>query len=118
MVSKIAESSRSQGGQKKRWYDLIYTDLKKLNIIDTWKTKARNRNDWRKNIKSLSQKTNEEAERNEQSKKDLKKNIFDVHSKSSSFQRLQQNSGQNGRSDKPHPPNPQSTIITTLPKLQ
>ena len=73
MVSKIAEGSRSQGGQKKRWHDLIYTDLKKLNIIDTWKTEARNRNDWRKNIKSLSQKTNKEAERNEQSKKDLKK---------------------------------------------
>ena len=54
MVSKIAEGSRSQGGQKKRWHDLIYTDLKKLNIIDTWKTEARNRNDWRKNIKSLS----------------------------------------------------------------
>ena len=65
MVSKIAEGSRSQGGQKKRWHDLIYTDLKKLNIIDTWKTEARNRNDWRKNIKSLPQKTNEEAERNE-----------------------------------------------------
>ena len=86
MVSKIAEGSRSQSGQKKRWHDLIYTDLKKLNIIDTWKTEARNRNDWRKNIKSLSQKTNKEAERNEQSKKDVKKNIFDVHSKSSSFQ--------------------------------
>ena len=86
MVSKIAEGSRSQGGQKKRWHDLIYTDLKKLNIVDTWKTEARNRNDWRKNIKSLSQKINEEAERNEQSKKDLKKNIFDVHSKSSPFQ--------------------------------
>ena len=71
MVSKIAEGLRSQGGQKKRWHDLIYTDLKKLNIIDTWKTEARNRNDWRKNIKSLSQKTNEEAERNEQSKKDF-----------------------------------------------
>ena len=86
MVSKIAEGSWSQGGQKKRWHDLIYTDLKKLNIVDTWKTEARNRNDWRKNIKSLSQKTNEESERNEQSKKDVKKNIFDVHSKSSSFQ--------------------------------
>ena len=86
MVSKIAEGSRSQGGQKKRWHDLIYTDLKKLNIIDTWKAEAGNRNDWRKNIKSLSQKINEEAERNEQSKKDLKKNIFDVHSKSSPFQ--------------------------------
>ena len=47
-VSKIAEGSRSQGGQKKRWHDLIYTDLKKLNIVDTWKTEARNRNDWRK----------------------------------------------------------------------
>ena len=34
MVSKIAEGSRSQGNQK-RWHDLIYTDLKKLNIIDT-----------------------------------------------------------------------------------
>ena len=43
MVSKIAEDSRSQGGQKKRWHDLIYTDLKKLNTVDNWKTEARSR---------------------------------------------------------------------------
>ena len=82
----VSKSTRSQGDRKKRWHDLIYSDLKKLNIVDNWRTEARNKNDWGKKINSLLQKANEEAETEKQSKKDLGKNILSVHNKSSLFQ--------------------------------
>ena len=46
VVSKIKEGKRLHGKQKQRWHDVVNADLKSLDMVSTWRTKALNRNLW------------------------------------------------------------------------
>ena len=76
LVSKIADGKRSQGGQKQRWHDVINSDLKSLNLISNWRTKANDRKKWRKKLDSLLKNLNQTKEQIEKDKKDCKKTMI------------------------------------------
>ena len=65
LVSRIVGGKRSKEGQKKRWQDMVYADLKTLHLGKTWKTEALDRKQWRQKIKLLSIKANKNAEMKE-----------------------------------------------------
>ena len=46
MINAKIDSGRRRGRQRKRWIDDLETELRSLGIR-TWKTKARNRNEWK-----------------------------------------------------------------------
>ena len=48
VVSKIKEGKRLHGKQKQRWHNVVNADLKSLDMVSTWRTKALNRNLWRR----------------------------------------------------------------------
>ena len=72
-MSKIADGKRSQGGQKQRWHDVINSDLKSLNLISNWRTKANDRKKWRKELDRLLKNLNHTKE---QIEKDCKKTMI------------------------------------------
>ena len=45
LVSKIEGGKRLQKKQKQRWHDVMNADLKSLDMVSTWRTKALARND-------------------------------------------------------------------------
>ena len=47
LVSKICGDKRSQGGQKHRWHDVVNNDLKAFGLVSGWRSKAKNRIEWR-----------------------------------------------------------------------
>ena len=51
LYSELATGHRHQGGQIKRYRDMLKTSLVACNIpIDTWEEKANDRNKWRKDV--------------------------------------------------------------------
>ena len=50
VVIKINEGKRLHGKQKQRWHDVVNADLKSLDMVSTRRTKALNRNLWRREI--------------------------------------------------------------------
>ena len=50
LVSKFEEGKRTHGKQPQRWHDVINADLKSLNMVSSWRTKALNRSQWRKEV--------------------------------------------------------------------
>ena len=70
VVSKIKEGKRLHGKQKQRWHDVVNADLKSLDMVSTWRTKALNRNLWRREISSKLHDLNHFKETEEKGKKD------------------------------------------------
>ena len=50
-----------QGGQKMRWNDVIGKDLEELNMLQMWKQKPLNRNEWRNEIFKIAKEKNTES---------------------------------------------------------
>ena len=73
LVSKICGSKRSQGGQKHRWHDVVNNDLKAIG--SGWRSKAKDRIEWRKSINTLIIDLNQNKEQSEKNKKDRKKKL-------------------------------------------
>ena len=73
LVSKIESSKRMQKKQKQRWHAVINADLKSLDMVSTWRTKALVRNEWQSKIHSKLNELNQFKEKSEKAKKDLKK---------------------------------------------
>ena len=68
-----AGGKRSAGGQKRRWNDVVASDLKKCNLSGTWREHAQEHNSWHTIIQRSVERLNIEAENNEKSRKDEKK---------------------------------------------
>ena len=73
LVSKICGGKRSQGGQKHRWHDVVNNDLKAIGLVSGWRSKAKNRIEWRKSLNTLINDINQNKEQSEKDKKDQKK---------------------------------------------
>ena len=65
--------SRSVGGQKCRWNDLVQRDLVKCGLEQDWRELAQDRLAWRGMVKISVQDLNREAEKKDDKKKDEKK---------------------------------------------
>ena len=77
-MSKIEGGKRLQKRQKQRWHDVMNADLKSLDIVSTWRTKALARNDWQNNIHSKLNELNQVKEMNEKIKKENKESETDL----------------------------------------
>ena len=75
LVSKICGGKRSQSGQKHRWHDVVNNDLKAIGLVSGWRSKAKNRIEWRKSINTLIIDLNQNKEQSEKDKKDRKKEL-------------------------------------------
>ena len=51
LVCSLPFGRRSVGGQKCRWNDLLLRDLRKIGLGDDWKSKAMDRNEWKRIIR-------------------------------------------------------------------
>ena len=60
----------------KRWHDVINSDLKSLNLISNWRTKANYRKKWRKELDRLLKNLNQTKEQIDNYKKDCKKSMI------------------------------------------
>ena len=72
-VSAPVGGKRSAGGQKRRWNDVVSSELKQSNLSDTWREQAQERDSWRNSIKHSVEVLNKQAEDTEKSHKDEKK---------------------------------------------
>ena len=75
LVSKICGGKRSQGGQKHRWHDVVNNDLKAIGLVSGWRSKAKNRIEWRKSINTLIIDLKQNKEQSEKDMKDRKKEL-------------------------------------------
>ena len=75
LVSKICGDKRSQGGQKHRWHDVVNNDLKAIGLVSGWRSKAKNRIEWRKSINTLIIDLNQNKEQSKKDMKDRKKEL-------------------------------------------
>ena len=73
LVSKFEEGKRPHGKQRQRWHDVMNADLKSLNLVSSWRTKALNRSQWRKEVNVKLNALNQFKEYKEKDKKDRKK---------------------------------------------
>ena len=73
LVSKICGGKRSRGGQKHRWHDVVNNDLKAIGLVSGWRSKAKNRIEWRKSMNTLINDLNQNKEQSEKDKKDRKR---------------------------------------------
>ena len=73
LVSKFEEGKRPHGKQRQRWHDVMNADLKSLNMVSSWRTKALNRSQWRKEVNVKLNALNQFKEDKEKDKKDRKK---------------------------------------------
>ena len=51
-LKKLLVSKRC-GGQKHRWHDVVNNDLKAIGLVSGWRSKAKNRIEWRKSLNTL-----------------------------------------------------------------
>ena len=58
------------GGQKWRWSDCIFLDLKKCGLRDEWRESTQDRSFWASIVKEVTDKLNVEAEKSKMQKKD------------------------------------------------
>ena len=75
LVSKICGGKRCQGGQKHKWHDVVNNDLKAIGSVSGWRSKAKNRIEWRKSINTLIIDLNLNKEKSEKDMKDRKKEL-------------------------------------------
>ena len=73
LVSKICGGKKSQGGQKHRWHDVVNNDLKAIGLVSGWRSKVKNKIEWRKSINTLIIDLNQNKEQSEKDMKDRKK---------------------------------------------
>ena len=73
LVSAPVGGQRSAGGQKRRWNDVVSSELKQCNLSGTWREQAQERDSWRNTIKHSVEVLNKQAEDTEKSRKDEKK---------------------------------------------
>ena len=73
LVSAPVGGKRSAGGQKRRWNDVVSSELKQCNLSGTWREQAQERNSWRNTIKHSVEVINKQAEDTEKSRKDKEK---------------------------------------------
>ena len=73
LVSAPVGGKRAAGGQKRRWSDLMASNLKQCNLSGSWREQAQERDSWRATIKPRVELLNKQAEDKEKSCKDEKK---------------------------------------------
>ena len=70
LVCSLPSGKRSVGGQKCRWNDLLSWDLKKIGLSDDWRSRAMDRNEWKRVVREGVETTNECEESQERKQKD------------------------------------------------
>lgn len=73
LVCAPVGGKRAAGGQRRRWNDVVATDLKQCNLSRTWRELAQERSSWRTTIQCSGERLNQQAEAHEKSRKDEKK---------------------------------------------
>ena len=73
LVSAPVGGKRTAGGQKRRWNDMVTSDLKECNLSESWREQAQERDSWRTTIRNRVEHLNRRAEDTEKSRKDEKK---------------------------------------------
>ena len=73
LVCTLPSGKRSVGGQKCRWNDLLLRDLKKIGLGDDWRSKATDRNEWKRVVREGVETANECEESREKKQKDERK---------------------------------------------
>ena len=73
LVSAPVGGKRTAGGQKRRWNDVVASDLMQCNLSESWRKQALKRDSWRATIKHSAELLNRKAEDTEKSRKDEKK---------------------------------------------
>ena len=73
LVCKPVNGRRSVGGQKKRWCDVLVSDLKWCDLWDNWRKIAQDRGAWRCLVMEAASDFNEHEEACEKEKKDERK---------------------------------------------
>ena len=70
LVSAPIGGKHTAGGQKRRWNDIVASDL---NLSESWREQAQERDSWRTTIRNSVEHLNRRAEDTEKSRKDEKK---------------------------------------------
>ena len=65
LVCQPASGKRSVGGQRRRWTDLVRSDLQKCNMLVDWREVAQERAAWRGVVKMMRGKLNVQLEASE-----------------------------------------------------
>ena len=73
LVCSLPSGTRSVGGQKCRWNDLLLRDLRKIGLGDDWKSKAMDRNEWKRIVRERVESVNKSEETREKKQKDERK---------------------------------------------
>ena len=73
LACRPANGKRSVGGQKRRWNDLVRSDLQKCNMLADWREVAQKRAAWRGVVKTMTAKLNGQLEASEKERKDERK---------------------------------------------
>ena len=73
LVCSLPFGRRSAGGQKCRWDDLLLRDLRKIGLGDDWKSKAMDRNEWKRIVRERVESVNKSEETQEKKNKDERK---------------------------------------------
>ena len=73
LACRPANGKRSMGGQKRRWNDLVRSDLQKCNMLADWREVAQERAAWRGVVKTMTAKLNGQLEASEKERKDERK---------------------------------------------
>jgi hypothetical protein len=78
LVSAPVGGKRAVGGQKRRWNDVVATDVNQCNLSGGWKEQAQDSESWRTTIKHSAELLNEQAEIAEKCLKDQKKKLREM----------------------------------------
>ena len=62
LVCSLPSGRRSVGGHKCRWNDLLLRDLRKIGLGDDWKSKAMDRNEWKRIVRERVESVNKSEE--------------------------------------------------------
>ena len=73
LACRPANGKRSVGGQRRRWNDLVRSDLQKCNMLADWRELAQERAAWRGVVKMMTAKLNGQLEAAEKERKDERK---------------------------------------------
>ena len=78
LVSAPVGGNCAVGGQKRRWNNVVNTDLNRYNLSGGWKEQVQDRESWRTTIKHSAELLNELADLAEKSLKDQKKKRWEM----------------------------------------
>ena len=73
LVSRPVRGKRSVGGQKKRWNDVVVSDLKRGDLLEDWRKITQDRQAWRCLVAEALGKINKHTEVREKERKDERK---------------------------------------------